>query len=105
MFYVCLYFCSQSAQEPSDLNEETLKFFPLERVRHNSTLLAPGQQCRICLRPYHDGEFVRRLPCRHKFPRDCIDNWLLHQRAVCPIDGTVYTNESVRRIREAEKQK
>ncbi len=77
--------------------------FPLERVRHNSPLLAPGQQCRICLQRYLEGQHVRRLPCRHKFHKDCIDNWLLHQHATCPVDGTTYTNESVRQFREATR--
>ena len=41
------------AQQPlSDLTEETIRSFPLERVRANGVLLQPGQQCRICLRPY-----------------------------------------------------
>ena len=92
---------NQDATVPSNLSESTVRSFPVERIRHNSSLLAPGQQCRICLRGYEEGQFARRLPCRHKFHRDCVDNWLLHQHATCPIDGIVITNESVRQMREA----
>lgn len=96
---------NQSNQELSDLTEETVRSFPIERVRPSSTLLAPGQQCRVCLRAYQQGQQVRRLPCRHKFHVECIDNWLLHQHPTCPVDGTVYTNQSVVHIRQAERNR
>ena len=98
-------FFSQSAQQLSDLTEETIQSFPMERIRQNGPLLAPGQQCRICLRGYEIGQFVRRLPCHHKFHRDCIDNWLLHRHPTCPVDGTVYSNESVRQMKEANMER
>ncbi|XP_050419026.1 E3 ubiquitin-protein ligase Zswim2 [Patella vulgata] len=73
--------------EGSDLTEETVNSLPQEKVREGGQLLAPGVQCRICLRGYEIGQVVRRLPCRHKFHKDCVDNWLLHTRPVCPVDG------------------
>ena len=94
---------SESGQQPSDLTQETIQSFPMERVRLAHPLLAPGQQCRVCLRSYDTGQFVRRLPCHHKFHRDCIDDWLLHRHPTCPVDGTVFTNESVQRMREANR--
>lgn len=96
---------SQGNQQLSDLTEVTVRSFPTERIRNSSTLLAPGQQCRICLRAYEIGQQIRRLPCRHKFHVDCVDNWLLHRHPTCPIDGTVYTNSSVREMREAETRR
>uniref|UniRef100_A0A4W3J0A3 Zinc finger, SWIM-type containing 2 n=1 Tax=Callorhinchus milii TaxID=7868 RepID=A0A4W3J0A3_CALMI len=62
---------------------------PLLVVRHGSKLLLPGQQCRICLKVFRISQHVRRLPCNHKFHRECIDHWLLHERNACPIDGEV----------------
>ncbi len=87
-----LFLCT-SGQPPSDLTEETIHALPLERVRHNSPLLAPGQQCRMCLHGYQEGQAVRRLPCRHKFHKECIDDWLLHRHPTCPVDGAVINNE------------
>ncbi|XP_063421858.1 E3 ubiquitin-protein ligase ZSWIM2-like isoform X3 [Mytilus trossulus] len=74
----------------SDIPEEVINSFPLEKVRDSSNLLQPGMQCRICLRGYEVGQFIRKLPrCKHKFHKDCIDNWLLHSHATCPADGQV----------------
>ncbi|KAF6776889.1 hypothetical protein AHF37_03261 [Paragonimus kellicotti] len=52
-------------------------------------LLAPGRQCRLCLMTYQIGETVRRLDpgCQHIFHTTCIDPWLLHRSATCPLDG------------------
>ncbi|KAH3840283.1 E3 ubiquitin-protein ligase ZSWIM2-like isoform X2 [Dreissena polymorpha] len=74
----------------SDIPEDVVNGFPLEKVRGTGPLLQPGVQCRICLHGYQVGQFVRKLPrCKHKFHKDCIDNWLLHSRPTCPIDGQV----------------
>ena len=98
--YLSIFFRQQS-QDLSDLTEQSVRSLPLERVRHYSKLLQPGQQCRICFHPFLSDQLVRKLPCTHKFHKDCIDNWLLHQRATCPLDGTVYTNESIKRYKQA----
>ncbi|CAL8086182.1 unnamed protein product [Calicophoron daubneyi] len=54
-----------------------------------SGLLAPGRQCRICLMTYQIGDVVRRLEpgCQHIFHTACIDPWLIHKSATCPLDG------------------
>ena len=96
---------NNGAQIGSELTEDTVKSFPLERVRVNSRLLAPGVQCRVCLSAYSVGHFVRRLPCDHKFHKECIDNWLLHQHARCPVDGTVFTNHTVRAMQQAHRNR
>lgn len=70
------------------VTEQVVNSLPLEKVRAGSNLLAAGAQCRVCLRAYEIDQKVRRLPCRHKFHKDCIDSWLLHQRGTCPVDGT-----------------
>ncbi|KAK7110909.1 E3 ubiquitin-protein ligase Zswim2-like [Littorina saxatilis] len=71
----------------SDLTEEAVQMLPVERARQGGALCAPGAQCRVCLRPYTAGQYVRKLPCQHKFHKDCIDAWLLHSRPICPIDS------------------
>ncbi|XP_029652776.1 E3 ubiquitin-protein ligase ZSWIM2-like isoform X1 [Octopus sinensis] len=72
----------------NSLSEKIIESLPLETVTENSVLLSTGAQCHICLGPFQVSTLVRRLPYRHKFHRECIDNWLLHSRSVCPIDGT-----------------
>ncbi|XP_076461903.1 E3 ubiquitin-protein ligase Zswim2-like [Babylonia areolata] len=72
----------------SDLTEEVLQMLPVERVRERGPLLAPGAQCRVCLRGFAVGQYVRKLPCQHKFHKDCIDAWLLHSHPTCPIDSS-----------------
>ncbi|BFY98253.1 hypothetical protein BsWGS_01293 [Bradybaena similaris] len=76
-----------SQGELSNLSEENLRAIPIERVKEGGALLALGCQCRVCLRGFTVGQFVRKLPCKHKFHKDCIDNWLLHSHPICPIDG------------------
>ncbi|XP_019635176.1 PREDICTED: E3 ubiquitin-protein ligase Zswim2-like [Branchiostoma belcheri] len=78
---------SSTANQSGTVPEPVVNSLPVEIVRQKSPLLAPGQQCRVCLRGFSLGQHLRRLPCKHKFHKDCIDQWLLHQRATCPIDG------------------
>ncbi|XP_072468701.1 E3 ubiquitin-protein ligase ZSWIM2 isoform X2 [Notamacropus eugenii] len=64
-----------------------------EEMTHfeKSKLLAPGNQCRLCLKAFCLGQHTRVLSCNHKFHRKCIDDWLLNICNSCPIDGqTVY---------------
>nr|XP_017501041.2 E3 ubiquitin-protein ligase ZSWIM2 isoform X1 [Manis javanica] len=72
--------------------KHVVKSLPLLLVTKNSKLLAPGYQCRLCLKAFHLGQQMRLLPCTHKFHRKCIDSWLLHKCNSCPIDGQVIYN-------------
>ncbi|VDL19226.1 unnamed protein product [Hymenolepis diminuta] len=57
-------------------------------VGHALSLLAPGQQCRICLMHFQEGEEVRNLlNCNHVFHSNCVDPWLRHLSPCCPLDG------------------
>ncbi|XP_004601269.2 E3 ubiquitin-protein ligase ZSWIM2 [Sorex araneus] len=69
-----------------------VKSLPLALVTKKSKLLAPGYQCRLCLKAFHVGEYTRFLPCTHKFHRNCIDRWLFYKCNSCPIDGQVIYN-------------
>uniref|UniRef100_A0A8C8VJD3 Zinc finger SWIM-type containing 2 n=1 Tax=Pelusios castaneus TaxID=367368 RepID=A0A8C8VJD3_9SAUR len=69
-----------------------VKSLPMMLIRKGSNFLAPGLQCRLCLKMFCLGQYARLLPCNHKFHRECIDNWLLHQRNACPIDGYIVYN-------------
>ncbi|XP_019481677.1 PREDICTED: E3 ubiquitin-protein ligase ZSWIM2 [Hipposideros armiger] len=72
--------------------KRVVKSLPLLLITKNSKLLAPGYQCRLCLKAFHLGQFTRLLPCTHKFHRKCIDNWLFHKCNSCPVDGQVIYN-------------
>ncbi|KAL5006572.1 hypothetical protein ScPMuIL_015378 [Solemya velum] len=89
----------------SNITENIIQSFPLEKVRDGSNLLAPGMQCRICLHGYLLGQFVRKLPhCKHKFHKDCIDSWLLHSHPTCPIDGNRVWDEARAQQEEQERR-
>ncbi|XP_062057038.1 E3 ubiquitin-protein ligase ZSWIM2 [Lepus europaeus] len=72
--------------------KHVVKSLPLQQITKNSKLLAPGYQCRLCLKAFHLGQHTRSLPCTHKFHRKCIDSWLLYKCNSCPIDGQVIYN-------------
>ena len=66
---VKLLICSAAGPVGSDIPEDVVNGFPLERVRETGPqgLLQPGVQCRICLHAYQVGQYVRKLPnCKHK---------------------------------------
>ncbi|XP_005373393.1 PREDICTED: E3 ubiquitin-protein ligase ZSWIM2 isoform X2 [Chinchilla lanigera] len=69
--------------------KHVVKSLPLLLITKNSKLLAPGCQCRLCLKSFQLGQHMRLLPCSHKFHRKCIDSWLFHKCNACPIDGLV----------------
>ncbi|XP_061186104.1 E3 ubiquitin-protein ligase ZSWIM2-like isoform X2 [Saccostrea echinata] len=95
---------SNANQQPSDIPEAVINKFPLEKVRERGPLLAPGMQCRICLRGYEVNQYVRKLPrCKHKFHKECIDSWLLHSHPTCPVDGQVVWDPVTAQL-EAEEQ-
>ena len=86
----------------TNLTSDVVKTFPLQHITSASKLLAPGIQCQICLRSFVQGQSVRCLPCKHKFHHYCIDDWLLHRSPTCPIDGTTYSNETIKQMQQAQ---
>ncbi|XP_066544623.1 E3 ubiquitin-protein ligase ZSWIM2 [Amia ocellicauda] len=72
--------------------EHIVKSLPLLKVRASSKLMEPGQQCRLCLKIFSLGQYVRELPCHHKFHLNCIDKWFSHGSNSCPLDGQVIYN-------------
>lgn len=39
--------------------------------------------CLVCQCCYENGETLRKLPCKHQFHKDCVDQWL-HSKDFCP---------------------
>ncbi|KYO33738.1 E3 ubiquitin-protein ligase ZSWIM2 [Alligator mississippiensis] len=79
-------------QKTNCIPEHIVKSIPYTLVRKCSNLLAPGLQCRLCLKIFCLGQYARLLPCNHKFHRKCIDDWLQHQKNACPVDGYIVYN-------------
>jgi hypothetical protein len=44
-----------------------------------------GETCAICYDELHPASLHRHLPCRHIFHAACVDPWLLHRSAHCPM--------------------
>ncbi|XDC71600.1 hypothetical protein R6Z07F_002773 [Ovis aries] len=82
----------QEKQDHIYTPKHVVKSLPLLLITKKSKLLAPGYQCRLCLKAFRRGQHARLLPCTHKFHRKCIDSWLLHKCNSCPIDGQVIYN-------------
>ncbi|OAY76575.1 putative E3 ubiquitin-protein ligase RHA2B [Ananas comosus] len=41
--------------------------------------------CVFCLCDVEEGDEIREIPCRHVFHRRCLDTWLQHRHATCPL--------------------
>ena len=41
--------------------------------------------CAICLCELDDGDMIKELRCKHIFHSECIDPWLINERAICPV--------------------
>ncbi|KAF8377257.1 hypothetical protein HHK36_030632 [Tetracentron sinense] len=42
-------------------------------------------ECAVCLSKFREGEKMRELKCNHVFHKDCLDKWLQHDSATCPL--------------------
>eukprot|EP01043_Picozoa_sp_COSAG02_P012006 COSAG02_NODE_454_length_22024_cov_9.538518_3_plen_744_part_00 len=55
-----------------------------ERRRCTDDEKADGEACAICLEPYCDADWLKRLPCEHCFHEDCILHWF-KDHTLCPM--------------------
>ncbi|KAM8791715.1 LOW QUALITY PROTEIN: E3 ubiquitin-protein ligase ZSWIM2 [Rhynchonycteris naso] len=72
--------------------KHVIKSLPHLAITKNSELLAPGYQCRRCLKAFGLGQYIILLPCSYKFHKKSMDSWLFHKSNSCPIDGQVIYN-------------
>ena len=42
-------------------------------------------ECVVCMANIRNGEEIRELKCRHLFHKTCLDGWLEHGQATCPL--------------------
>lgn len=71
----------------------TMTMTALNNIKH-LTQIATAETCLICNHRILTMQVYRQLPCGHYFHRDCVDSWLLHQKATCPLDGMSAMSES-----------
>lgn len=65
-------------------SKESLKKIMKNTLLQEETEPTSNSTCAICLEDYKDKEKLRKLPCKHKFHKDCADNWLCYKNA-CPV--------------------
>ncbi|KAH7677475.1 Zinc finger RING/FYVE/PHD-type protein [Dioscorea alata] len=42
-------------------------------------------ECVVCMANMRNDEEIRELKCRHLFHKTCLDGWLEHGHATCPL--------------------
>merc|ERR1711862_14056 len=50
----------------------------------NSSIPTPVE-CTVCLDPFTDGDYLRKLPCGYEFHSYCIAKWLVERNSTCPL--------------------
>jgi len=49
-------------------------------------------ECPICLEEFKQGEYYRKLECKHLFHKKCIDHWFKKDHSDCPMCRTKIIN-------------
>lgn len=44
-----------------------------------------SEECSICLESFKEGDAVKTLPCHHVFHANCVKEWIVDIRGVCPL--------------------
>ncbi|OMJ13859.1 E3 ubiquitin-protein ligase SDIR1 [Smittium culicis] len=52
----------------------------IESNKNNSE----DSECLICFETINVGDFIRLIPCLHRFHKGCLDNWLTSRSGSCP---------------------
>lgn len=58
---------------------------PASRYKKTRFIMDSSNECAVCLSLFEEGEFVRKLKCKHIFHKDCLDQWLQQDWATCPL--------------------
>jgi predicted nucleic acid-binding Zn-ribbon protein len=87
--YETLILLDSGPVQQSSIPLHIVNSFPLMKIKSILDLkkVSKDGKCKICALSVTIGHVVRRIPCGHYFHRDCIDRWLLKQRATCPSCG------------------
>ncbi|KAF8404535.1 hypothetical protein HHK36_009422 [Tetracentron sinense] len=64
-------------------------------ICYRSELMPELINCAVCLSKFEEGEEIRELKCKHIFHKDCLDRWLQHDSATCPLCRSLVLPEIV----------
>jgi len=64
---------------------EFVYHIPNEETENKEETIRDPVECTVCLDPFQDGEYMRKLPCGHQFHSYCIAKWLVERSSTCPL--------------------
>lgn len=68
---------------PRGATDDLIRSLPTKRFK-DGLVKKDDATCAICLSDYEEDEVVRFLPCGHHYHRNCVDKWLITNKA-CPF--------------------
>ena len=96
---VCLFVWLQQGDFHRGLPAEVLETFSTLGAYSGA---AGEVDCAICYGELVQGVIVRTLRCRHAFHAQCVDQWLLQKKNICPLCLKVVGPEAVEGERKLE---
>mmetsp|Transcript_19551 Transcript_19551/g.23449 ORF Transcript_19551/g.23449 Transcript_19551/m.23449 type:complete len:277 (-) Transcript_19551:34-864(-) len=92
---------SEQQRSSSNLSNKSGQFPrqpPLEKPELIQAVLdaaggSSSDRCAICFEEYLSEEFLRVLPCGHRYHIECIDRWLKSKSIFCPLCNQSITRE------------
>lgn len=73
----------ERAAAPRGASDDLIRGLPTKRFK-DGIVKKEDASCAICLSDYEEDEVVRFLPCGHHYHRNCVDKWLVTNKA-CPF--------------------
>ncbi|KAF8377252.1 hypothetical protein HHK36_030627 [Tetracentron sinense] len=64
-------------------------------IRYRRELTPELIECAVCLSEFREGEKIRKVQCKHIFHKDCLDKWLQHDSATCPLCRSTVLPEKI----------
>ncbi|CAL9043057.1 unnamed protein product [Musa banksii] len=74
--------------EPSFTDRFRSRTSPVRFASAMSCRRPGAADCRVCLARFEPESVVNRLPCGHLFHKACLETWLDHRHATCPLCRT-----------------
>ncbi|CAL9129996.1 unnamed protein product [Musa textilis] len=74
--------------EPSLTDRFRSRTSPVRFASATSCRRPVAADCRVCLARFEPESVVNRLPCDHLFHQACLETWLDHRHATCPLCRT-----------------
>ena len=72
------------SDEDHGIDDNTIKTYPVSKIKDISKLTDEKKRCCICLENFKKNDEIMNLPCVHIFHSNCIKKWMKRQD-ICPI--------------------